>query len=234
VFVIHIDTVIIQNYFNFKVDIMSDGWAYWTDSMRVPPIAIISINPLVLNFGEVALDSSATKTFTITNYGDEDLIVSVINSNNPVFVVNINSAVVYPDSSQEVEVTFTPIALQTYSGVIEIIHNAEGSPDTIIVTGDGVTDVEDNLQPIVYSLEQNYPNPFNPTTVIKYSIPEISKVSLTLFNILGEEVATLVNEEKVADYYTVECNAASLPSGVYFYQLRADNYISTKKMLLLK
>jgi len=85
-----------------------------------------------------------------------------------------------------------------------------------------------------YLLEQCYPSPFNPTTTIKYSIPEPSKVSLVLFNLLGEEVATLVNEENVTGYYTVDFNAANLPSGVYFYQLRAGDFISTKKMILLK
>ncbi len=85
-----------------------------------------------------------------------------------------------------------------------------------------------------YVLEQNYPNPFNPTTVIKYSTPEVSKVMLKLFNLLGEEVATLVNEEKVAGNYTVEFNAATLPSGVYFYRIQAGDFIQIKRMLLLK
>ena len=85
-----------------------------------------------------------------------------------------------------------------------------------------------------YLLEQNYPNPFNPITTIKFSVPKTSKVKLTLFNLLGEEVATLVNEEKNAGNYTVEFNATNLPSGVYFYQLKAGELISTKKMILLK
>ena len=88
--------------------------------------------------------------------------------------------------------------------------------------------------PLEFLLEQNYPNPFNPVTVIKYSIPEVSNVTLKLYNLLGEEVATLVNEEKVAGYHKLEFNAINLPSGVYFYQLRAGKYIETKKMLLLK
>jgi len=62
----------------------------------------------------------------------------------------------------------------------------------------------------------------------------MSKVSVTIYNLLGEELAALVNEEKVAGYYTVEFNAAKLPSGVYFYQLQAGDFVQTKKMLLLK
>ncbi len=85
-----------------------------------------------------------------------------------------------------------------------------------------------------FYLEQNYPNPFNPSTKIKYSVPELAMVKLTLFNLLGEEVTTLVNEEKNAGNYSVEFNAASLPSGVYFYQLKAGEFISTKKMILIK
>ena len=88
--------------------------------------------------------------------------------------------------------------------------------------------------PSTYKLEQNYPNPFNPTTTIKYSVPEMSKVSVTIYNLLGEELAALVNEEKVAGYYTVEFNAAALPSGVYFYQLKAGDFMQTKKMILIK
>ena len=93
---------------------------------------------------------------------------------------------------------------------------------------------EETALPNEFALEQNYPNPFNPSTTINYSIAEISKVSLKLFNLLGEEVTTLVNEDKSAGNYSVEFNAANLPSGVYFYQLRAGDFIQTKKMILLR
>jgi hypothetical protein len=233
-FVVTVDTLIFPDYFNFEVEVISDGWTYWTDSMRVPPIAIININPTELAFGEVAVDSSATKTFTITNYGDEDLVISNITSNEPVFTVNITSAVVPPDSSQSVEVTFTPTAAISFNGKIEITHNAAGSPDSVTVTGDGVTGVEDELQPLTYSLEQNYPNPFNPSTKIKYSVPQSSQVQIKIFDVLGNEIETLVNEEKRAGTYEINWNAINLPSGVYFYQLRAGEFVSTKKMILLK
>ena len=85
-----------------------------------------------------------------------------------------------------------------------------------------------------FYLSQNYPNPFNPATAIKYSIPVIGFVTLRVFNIIGEEMAILVNEEKSAGNYKVEINSANLPSGVYFYRLQAGDFIQTKKMVLMK
>jgi hypothetical protein len=85
-----------------------------------------------------------------------------------------------------------------------------------------------------YLLEQNYPNPFNPLTTIGYGIKEKSNVQITVLNSIGEEVSILVNEQKEPGYHTVEFNAASLPSGVYFYQLKTQNFVETKKMLLIK
>jgi len=85
-----------------------------------------------------------------------------------------------------------------------------------------------------FSLSQNYPNPFNPGTVISYQLSVTGMVSLKVFDIIGNEITTLVNEEKPAGEYEVEFNGSELPSGVYFYTLTIENYIETKKMLLLK
>jgi len=92
-----------------------------------------------------------------------------------------------------------------------------------------------DFNPLVeYSLFQNYPNPFNPVTIIRYQLPITSRVTLKVFDILGREVETLVNEEKPAGKYEVKFNASDLSSGVYFYQLKIGSFIQTKKMLLLK
>lgn len=93
--------------------------------------------------------------------------------------------------------------------------------------------------PTEYKLEQNYPNPFNPTTKIRFTVPsnannEISNVVLKIYDVLGKEVSTLVNEKKESGYYEVEFNAGRYASGVYIYSLRAGNFISTKKMMVLK
>jgi|GEM_PF-3237480 len=98
------------------------------------------------------------------------------------------------------------------------------------------TNVEENFgsQPKKFSLLQNYPNPFNPTTEIRYQIPEASRISLKVYDLLGKEVAVLIDGVKEAGSHIFSFNAAELPSGVYFYILRSDNTVATKKMLLLK
>ncbi|RJP66585.1 MAG: T9SS C-terminal target domain-containing protein [Ignavibacteriales bacterium] len=115
--------------------------------------------------------------------------------------------------------------------------------DSQLITTDVHTDEKAN--PDHYCLEQNYPNPFNPTTTIKYSIPvetrhsaaggsSLQFVTLMIYDILGNEVITLVNEEQPAGNYEVEFNGSHLPSGIYFYELRTGSFISTKKMLMIK
>ncbi len=101
--------------------------------------------------------------------------------------------------------------------------------------------VEVNIgSPDKFELMQNYPNPFNPTTTIKYTIPAIGNVetlhatSLNVYNILGETIATLVNEKQAPGTYAVKFDASNLPSGVYFYTLQYGNFVATKKMILLK
>ena len=98
------------------------------------------------------------------------------------------------------------------------------------------TDVKERTSgiPESFSLSQNYPNPFNPTTNINYDIPNSSFVNITVYNELGQKVITLVNKEQKAGKYVVSFNASNLSSGVYFYQLKANDFVQIKKMILLK
>ena len=94
--------------------------------------------------------------------------------------------------------------------------------------------VEVEFVPTEFALYQNYPNPFNPTTKIKYSIPRASNVTIKVFDILGEEVITLVNEKQEAGTYNVDFDGSNLDSGIYIYQMQAEDFSSTKKMLIIK
>lgn len=120
--------------------------------------------------------------------------------------------------------------------------NVNGDPQSIVFDYGNwilkdlspVTQVEDQFIPGEFSLEQNYPNPFNPSTKIKFTLPSKASVVLKVFNILGKEIATLVNGEQDAGNYTVEFDASTLKSGVYFYRLEAGSFTETKKMILMK
>ena len=95
-------------------------------------------------------------------------------------------------------------------------------------------DIDESIPITEFNLMQNYPNPFNPSAKIKYQVPQVCFVTLKVYDILGNEVDTLINEEKSIGEYEVEFKGANLPSGIYYYQLKAGNFISTKKMILLK
>ena len=112
---------------------------------------------------------------------------------------------------------------------------------TSIGTLVGIDDYKNNI-PSEFQLYQNFPNPFNPTTKIKYTIPDVETrhasslqmVTVKVYDVLGNEITTLVNESQAAGSYEVEFDGSKIPSGVYFYQLKAGQFIETKKMVLLK
>ncbi len=132
---------------------------------------------------------------------------------------------------------------------VMLMINRKLSPDVVITN---VEDEKENIvnQPTEFVLEQNYPNPFNPSTKIRFVIPnevrnlqdfssqasrnDNALVTLKVYDVLGKEVATLVNEEKPAGSYEVDFNANGLSSGVYFYQLRSGDFVQTNKMVLLR
>ena len=130
------------------------------------------------------------------------------------------------------------------------VQPATGQPHKLFVATFGnsiyqveetVTSIEDHEKPVAldFKLSQNYPNPFNPSTKIKFTIPDVEtghapSVQLLVYDVLGNEITTLVNEEKTEGTYEVEWNASNVPSGVYFYQLKTGSFVQTKKMLLLK
>jgi len=130
----------------------------------------------------------------------------------------------------------------TYGVLALNIFGYSDTSNTASITIDPVTNLIENNNISTFSLAQNYPNPFNPTTKIKYTIPIVETkhtssqqmVTLKIYDVLGNEVATLVNEEIFAGEYEAEFNGNNLPSGIYFYQLIAGTFIQTRKMVLLR
>ena len=146
-----------------------------------------------------------------------------------------------PDLTVVDSLTFGPQQVDTSLGRLTDGTNiwALFSPATPGDSNEGgtvITGIEDNYDVVVsdYTLEQNYPNPFNPTTTIRFTIPENGLVTLKVFNLLGEEVAELINSDMTAGAYNYNFDASNLTSGIYFYSLQAGNFSVTKKMILMK
>ena len=123
---------------------------------------------------------------------------------------------------------------------VMVMINRKLSPD-VVVTNIEEEKEETSIKPTEFVLEQNYPNPFNPITKIKYTIPNVtlsevegSRVQLKVYDVLGNEVTVLVNENKPSGNYEVDFNASGLSSGVYFYKLTSGNFSQSKKMILLR
>ena len=106
-------------------------------------------------------------------------------------------------------------------------------PQAVKVAGFSTTDVEDEI-PTDFCMNQNYPNPFNPSTTIAYQIPKEGIVTLKVYDVLGREVTTLVNENKVVGKYSVEFSSNQLASGTYFYRLTSADFTEIRKMILLR
>jgi len=113
-------------------------------------------------------------------------------------------------------------------------HNLKWSGWSNSTTFNVATDIKDNTIPTVYALDQNFPNPFNPVTKINYQLPKNSFVMLIVYDVLGKQVASLVNEEQAAGVYQTTFDGSGLSSGIYFYKIQAGDFVETKKLVLMK
>jgi hypothetical protein len=152
--------------------------------------------------------------------------------------VNLDTLVALATTTDSVFYDKTPLKSAYYFIVAKDIHDNLSEPNQILLK---FTDIKNETEIIKdYALFQNYPNPFNPSTTIKYSIPRstelhsVSQTTLKVYDILGNEVATLVNEQKSAGSFTIEFDASNLTSGIYLYQLQAGSFREIKKMMLIK
>ncbi len=152
--------------------------------------------------------------------------VLITDANGGVGIMGTGSETLQPQGMRTV---YMAIAVGTNeSNMLANMALAEGHYGTI-------TDVKQTkLNVPDYKLNQNYPNPFNPSTIISFSVPQLERVNLDVYNLLGQKVASVLNKEYEAGSYNVQFNAGNLAAGIYFYTLKAGNFVSTKKMMLLK
>ena len=210
--------------------------------------ATFSASPVSVNFGTVNTNQTKKDSIVVTNHGNVDLIITEVASSNSTFTVTPTTGTVAVEASKKFYITFAPTANGAQNGKITFTDNAS-TQDSITVTGNGnLVSVQNlaNAIPKAYQLHENYPNPFNPSTTIQYDLPKQSVVTLKVYSMLGQVVATLVNSSQAAGYHqtvwTGKNDGGSLvSSGVYIVRMSAkadgsgnDAFTQVRKMLMLK
>jgi len=193
-----------------------------------------------LQFGVVPVGDSAIISFVLTNNSDQSVEINSVYNRNSAFTLQQQLPIaILSHGNANLSAKFSPDTAGVYSDRLHLRWETEGQSIAKIIHLYGVTDstylsVNENELPDGFSLSQNYPNPFNPVSRIRYSLPHNSPVQLKVYDILGKEIKTIVNEEQDAGSYEVEFDGSKLSSGIYFYRINAGEYTSVKKMLLLK
>jgi hypothetical protein len=220
------------------------GKARW-DSASAARICTVQT---LLNVGSIAIPEPGRAVITWTDYRNND----ATNENSDVFAQSIDTSGHLLWKANGIQVCsapraqLTPIMTPTSNrNVIVAWKDNRSAPGNYYQAFDiyaqrinaagGLTDMR--LQPILAteaSLQQNYPNPFNPLTVVSFQLPAVSEVRLAVYDLLGREVATLVNERRAAGSHSVRFDASGLASGAYFYRLTAGNFVQTRKLMLVK
>lgn len=218
------------------IDVLQGMFDDWKDSLFTvvdPFLSQLSAFPDTL-----PADGTSQAVITITPKNNSDTLLA---SGKEILLFNsgagtLSSVTDLGDGTYEAMIT-APIAIGSDTISARVISGS----DTVSVFGKAIvtyvnpTSVKEKINFLIeFYLYQNYPQPFNPSTTIKFQIPESDFVSLKVYNVLGREVATLVDEYKSAGKYEVEFNAIGLTSGIYFYRIQAGNYSQTMKMTLLK
>ncbi len=211
----------------------ADMGAYYFNYTR----PLISASDTLLDFGIVDVGQSLNLPFMIRNTGTASLNIDGLSNSKDVFSHNWSpgSSLIPAGDSLEVIVTFIP--LDSNLVVDTLLIENDNHPVLIYLSGQGhiVTGIKDMTElPKKFALYPAYPNPFNPNTTIQFDLPKQSLVTLKVYNILGEDVATLFEKQMNAGRHKYVWNANNLASGIYFYRLYTDEFIKVRKIILLR
>lgn len=185
--------------------------------------------------GAAIYNSRLRKGFVIGGYNEATKALRTVEQ----VIFNANGSLLISNTAQLLYARKNPMVVN-YGNTIVVFGGTDESGRVVrkveiyIDPTDPTSAIEDEQLPSNYVLYQNYPNPFNPTTNIKFALPYESNVTLKIYNLLGQEVMTLVNKVMNAGYHTVGFDASDLTSGLYIYRIEADNFVQVKKMLLMK
>jgi hypothetical protein len=214
-------------------------YSFATSNIR-PTFAELNLLPLKVEFDSTLISTSSSNQIYIANSGSAQLNIDSITISDPRFSSNNNHVVIESYSFSKIKIDFNPDSIKNYNATLTVY--SDGGIKNILLNGigkDNSVNVEDeSITPIAFTLEQNYPNPFNPSTKIIWQAPVGSWQTLKVYDVLGNEAATLVDQYRDAGNYEADFNPASSiknpASGVYFYRLQAGDFVQTRKMILLK
>jgi hypothetical protein len=233
-------------YGSFKdtLTISSDGGiakVVLTGSSPIPALVCI---PQTINFGNVKNDSTLFKTIALTNSSINAVSIDSFYTKTKYFSYfsPSNTPIIFPYSMNKGDtlkliLSFRPDSIKPFIDTLYAENNSNQSLVKISLQGNGsLTFVEKGFSgtPMQYDLSQNYPNPFNPTTTISFFVGTYGYTSIKIYDMLGQEVATLVNEAKSPGPYSIRWNADKFPSGIYIYRLTTGESSISRKMILIK
>ena len=225
-----------QNYDIFAQRVSGTGTQLWVNAgIGICAAQMGQTSPSMIKDGE---GGAIISWYDYRNALDWDIYAQRVNSSGEflwlvdgVIVCSANNDQLYPvivsDNDNGAIITWDDFRNITNENIYAQRVNKNGALGN-------PSSVETEQLPERYSLNQNYPNPFNPSTTIKYSMPTSEFVTLKVYDVLGNEVSTLVHEEKLAGSYEIEFTASELSSGIYFYKIQSNSFTETKKMILMK
>ena len=203
-------------------------------------IVVIDDSPSPSLIFAISLIDSTISTLKTTTFNRPD---GIVRDNNGYYYVGgyylPGLYKINPDFSEEPELFFSGnyMVYPTYNAAnnsLFITYYNQNSWGEVLLPSTGAEETGYNLRPEEFQLLQNYPNPFNPEIKISYQIPESSFVTLKVYDVLSNEITSLVNEEKQAGKYAINYDVSNLPSGTYFYRISSGDFTAVKKMLLIK
>jgi DNA/RNA endonuclease YhcR with UshA esterase domain len=207
----------------------------------VGKMGISSLDKSAITIGTIAVNTSKTDSVVMTNRGNDSLrVMGVVSSMPTVFSVSPMVTTLGVGSAQKFIITATLDSAKQRKATIYFVHDGKGLIDSVQVTLNSTTGVTSSRElPKSFELSQNYPNPFNPATTIEFALPQKEFVTLRVYNLLGQEVAMLLNGEMSAGRHSVRWDGTNgsgraVPSGIYVYRLRAGEFDQTRRMVLLK
>ena len=211
----------------------------WTDPLNIPADEVKVLFDFFNRDGAVIPVELTSFSATSNNQNVVLNWKTATETNNSRFVVERKSSSSDYQAVGTVQGKGTTTEISTYSFTDKNLNDGIYTYRLKQIDFDGTFSYSDEVEvtievPLSYSLNQNYPNPFNPSTKIEYSIKEAGNVSLAVYNMLGQQVASLVNQRQDAGKYTVNFDASKMTSGIYIYKLSTNNFVQTKKMILVK